>query len=65
MNNKRLLHKIEGVAVAIATGGALSGLHDVKPLGLPVDKWGMYADLVAGSIALFHYLHHKLKGKAH
>lgn len=60
MSALRLVHKIEAACIALATGGAVSGLHDVRPLGLPVDRAGMYADLGAGGFALAHWVRGRL-----
>lgn len=59
----RLLHKIEAGCIAVATGGAASGLHGIRPLGVPLDRAGMYADLGAGSFALAHWLNHRRKSE--
>lgn len=60
----RILHRIEAVAVTIATGGAASGLGGAHPGGIPLDRWGMYADLVAGALAFAHWTHHR-RGHEH
>ena len=54
-----VLHRIEAAAITVATGGAVSGLKGVSPGGVPLDRWGMYADVVAGGFALGHFAHHK------
>lgn len=62
LRRARLIHKAEGVAVTIATAGAASGLKHIE-LGIPLEQWGLYADLVAGSLAFGHFVHHRLHRK--
>lgn len=59
MKHFHLLHRVEATAITMATGGALSGLKGIDPLGIPLDRFGMYADIIAGAFALGHWIHHK------
>jgi len=54
-----VLRRIEASAIALATAGAASGLNSVKPAGIPLDRLGMWADIIAGSFAAGHFVHHK------
>jgi hypothetical protein len=61
MNVITLTRKVELVAVAVAStaaGSGLGGVH-VSLAGLPLDRAGMWADLVAGAIFVVHQLHHR------
>ena len=68
----RVLHvvhkakKVEGMVVAIATAGAVTGLKhaEVKlPFDVPFDKIAMWADVIAGLLCLCAFLLHKLERK--
>ena len=61
----RILRRVEAIAVMLATGGAVSGLNGLHPAGIELDRWGMFADLVAGAIALAHWTHHRRHHKPH
>jgi hypothetical protein len=60
-----VLRRVEASAIALATAGAASGLNSVKPAGIPLDRLGMWADIIAGGFALTHFLHHKRRRIRH
>jgi len=66
-----ILHRIEAVAITLATTiatGSLRGLNESlsEVIGFPVDRVGAIADIVAGGLALWkwrHKDHHHQHGK--
>ena len=62
----RIIKRLEAVCVLLATTAASGTFHNINEwitralnLPIPMDKIGVFADLGAGSIALWHHLHHK------
>lgn len=55
-----ILHRIEAVAVTLATTiatGSLRGINESlsQMIGFPVDRIGAFADIVAGGLAFWHW----------
>lgn len=63
-----ILHRIEAVAVTVATTiatGSLRGVNESlsQMIGFPIDRIGAFADIVAGTLAFLHWRRHKHNGR--
>jgi len=61
---KHLVRRIELMAVTVATTVATGSFPNLdgymtKAIGLPVDRVGAIADIVAGTITLWHVRHER------